>query len=133
MWGWILVISLLGFFAFYLTIQLGQIDRIVKVMDPAVFSSEQFSVLKSSLERSTDRLRTEILWMTGIGVMFILIGGMYTYNLVVKPLRKLVQFAEEGQTELPEIKTNNEIKQLMTVLIEKDDRPVLVPYNYSNN
>ena len=44
------------------------------------------------------------------------IGGLYTYNLVIRPLRKLVAYAETGEGELPEIKTNNEIKQLMTAI-----------------
>ena len=35
--------------------------------------------------------------------------------MVIRPLKKLVQFAEaQGTTELPEIKSNTEIKQLAT-------------------
>jgi nitrate/nitrite-specific signal transduction histidine kinase len=37
--------------------------------------------------------------------------------MIIKPLRKLVRFAEErGTTELPEVKSNTEIKQLATAL-----------------
>jgi hypothetical protein len=48
---------------------------------------------------------------------------IYTYNLVVRPLRKLVVFAETGQGELPEIKNNNEIKQLMTAIAGPPNQP----------
>ncbi|MFQ5444595.1 MAG: hypothetical protein ACE5EK_08255, partial [Nitrospinales bacterium] len=43
--------------------------------------------------------------------------GIYTFNLVVRPLRKLVAYVEgEQNSSLPEIKSNNEIKQLATAV-----------------
>ena len=37
--------------------------------------------------------------------------------MVIKPLKKLVRYAEEkGTTELPEIKSNTELKQLATAI-----------------
>jgi hypothetical protein len=65
---------------------------------------------------TTDRLSNEAMWIAILGGVFSLIGGIYTYNLVIRPLRKLVTYAETGEGELPEIKVNNEIKQLMTAI-----------------
>jgi len=45
------------------------------------------------------------------------IGGLYTISMIIRPLKKLVLFAEKrGQAELPEIKSNTEIKQLATAI-----------------
>ena len=64
-----------------------------------------------------------MIGMAVVGTIVSIIGGLYTISMVIRPLKKLVRFAEEnGKTELPEIKSNTEIIQLataITVLTEK--------------
>lgn len=115
MWGWILVISILGYFAFYLTIQLHQVMSILESIPPGL-TSEELAFIQTKLIKTIDRLETEILWLAVLGSIFAVIGGLYTYNLVVRPLRRLVQLAEGEPVDPPEIKTNNEIKQLLTAI-----------------
>jgi len=114
--GYIAVISILGYTAFYLNIQLGQLDRILSTLDRETLSNEQFDFVKSSLARNAAQLRNEIIWIAIFGSAFSLIGGGYTYNLVVRPLRKLVRYVEEGNEDPPQINTNNELKQLVTAI-----------------
>jgi len=116
MTGYLVVISILGYMAFYLHIQMGQIDRVVHEMKPASMTADEINVVKERLSMSTNRLSNEAKWIAILGIAFSLIGGIYTYNLVIRPLRKLVTYAETGEGELPEIKNNNEIKQLMTAI-----------------
>lgn len=120
MGGYLLVISILGYMAFYLTIQLGQIDRVIYEVKPEVMTAEQINTVKARLVVTTQRLSNEAKWIAILGGLFAVIGGIYTYNLVIRPLRKLVVYAETGEGDLPEIKNNNEIKQLMTAIT--DDR-----------
>lgn len=115
MWGWILVISILGYFAFYLTIQLDQVNMLLKSMPPGL-TGEEFTFVQNKLSNTITRLETEILWLAVLGSLFAIIGGVYTFNLVVRPLRKLVKLAEGEPVEPPEIKSNNEIKQLLTAI-----------------
>ena len=114
--GYIAVISILGYTAFYLNIQLGQIDRILSTLDRENLSQEQFDFVKSSLARNAARLKNETIWIAIFGCAFSLIAGGYTYNLVVRPLRKLVKYVEEGNEDPPQINTNNELKQLVTAI-----------------
>ncbi len=114
--GYIAVISILGYTAFYLNIQLGQVGRVLPTLDRDILTQEQFSFLKSTFERSLNQLQNEIVWLAILGSLFALIGGIYTYNMIVKPLRQLVRYVEEGKVEPPEIKSNNEIKQLITAI-----------------
>ncbi|QPJ61818.1 MAG: hypothetical protein G3M70_07970 [Candidatus Nitronauta litoralis] len=115
MWGWILVISILGYFAFYLTIQLEQVNLLLEKMPPGL-TGDEFTFIQSRLIKTINRLETEILWLAVLGSIFAVVGGLYTFNLVVRPLRKLVQLAEGEPVEPPEIKSNNEIKQLLTAI-----------------
>lgn len=114
--GYIAVISILGYTAFYLNIQLGQVGRVLPSLEHDILTQEQFSFLKSSFERSLHQLQSEIVWLAVLGSLFSLIGGIYTYNMVVRPLRQLVRYVEEGNDDPPEIKANNEIKQLITAI-----------------
>lgn len=114
--GYITVISILGYTAFYLNIQLGQIDRVLPTLERNILDPEQFTFLKTSFERSLHKLQNEIIWIAVLGSLFSIIGGFYTYSMIVKPLRQLVSHMEEGNVEPPEIKTNNEIKQLMSAI-----------------
>jgi len=116
MTGYLVVISILGYMAFYLHIQMGQIDRVVHEMKPASMTVDEINVIKERLSMTTNRLSNEAKWIAILGVAFSVIGGLYTYNLVIRPLRKLVTYTETGEGELPEIKVNNEIKQLMTAI-----------------
>jgi hypothetical protein len=118
MTGYLVVISILGYMAFYLSIQMGQIDRVIHQMQPASMTADEINVIKARLSMSTNRLSNESKWIAILGGLFAVIGGIYTYNLVIRPLRKLVTYAETGEGELPEIKVNNEIKQLMTAITE---------------
>ncbi len=116
MTGYLVVISILGYMAFYLSIQMGQIDRVIHQMQPASMTVDEINVVKARLSMTANRLSNEAKWIAILGGLFAIIGGIYTYNLVIRPLRKLVAYAETGEGELPEIKTNNEIKQLMTAI-----------------
>jgi len=123
MTGYLVVISILGYMAFYLSIQMGQADRVIHEMNPASMTAEEINVVKERLSMTVNRLSSDAKWIALLGVLFSLIGLIYTYNLVVRPLRKLVVFAETGQGELPEIKNNNEIKQLMTAIAGPPNPP----------
>ena len=119
MTGYIVVISCLGYAAFFLYIQLGQIERIVGTMDAKNLAPDQMELLKSRIIRSAGQLKDEMIGMSIVGSLVSVIGGFYTINMVIRPLKKLVQFAEaQGKTELPEIKSNTEIKQLATAITQ---------------
>ncbi|NIQ00150.1 MAG: hypothetical protein GWM98_06715 [Nitrospinaceae bacterium] len=116
MTGYLVVISILGYMAFYLSIQMGQIDRLIHEARLEAMTPEQIETIKDRLTLTTRRLSNEAKWIAILGGLFSIIGGVYTYNLVVRPLRKLVTYVETGEGDLPEIKNNNEIKQLMTAI-----------------
>ena len=123
MTGYIVVISCLGYAAFFLYVQLGQVERIVSTMNTETLQPDQLTLLKDRVIRSAGQLKNEMIGMAIVGSIVSIIGGLYTISMVIRPLKKLVRFAEEnGTTELPEIKSNTEIKQLataITVLTEK--------------
>ena len=117
MTGYIVVISCLGYAAFFLYVQLGQVERIVGTMNTETLEPKQLELLKDRVTRSAAQLKNEMLGMAVFGTIICLIGGLYTITMVIRPLKKLVQFAEEdGRTELPEIKSNTELKQLATAI-----------------
>ena len=123
MTGYIVVISCLGYAAFFLYVQLGQVERIVATMNTDILQPDQLELLKDRVMRSAGQLKNEMIGMAVLGSIISIIGGLYTIKMVIRPLKKLVRFAEgNGKTELPEIKSNTEIKQLataITVLTEK--------------
>ena len=117
MTGYIVVISCLGYAAFFLYVQLGQVERIVGTMNTETLEPKQLELLKDRVTRSAGQLKNEMLGMALFGTIICVIGGLYTITMVIRPLKKLVQFAEEdGRTELPEIKSNTELKQLATAI-----------------
>ena len=118
MTGHIVTISCLGYMAFFLFIQLGQVTRIVDTIDPNHMTTEQVNLLKERVSRSVGQWQNEMIGLAIIGSIVSIIGGIYTINMVIRPLNKLVNFAiKEGQTEpLPEFKSNTEIKQLATAI-----------------
>ena len=126
MTGYIVVISCLGYAAFFLYVQLGQVERIVSTMNTETLQPDQLELLKERIARSAVQLKNEMIGMAVVGTIVSIIGGLYTISMVIRPLKKLVRFAEEnGKTELPEMKSNTEIKQLataITVLTEKLNR-----------
>ena len=126
MTGYIVVISCLGYAAFFLYVQLGQVERIVATMNTETLQPDQLTLLKDRVIRSAGQLKNEMIGMAIVGSIVSIIGGLYTISMVIRPLKKLVRFAEEnGKTELPEIKSNTEIKQLataITALTEKLNR-----------
>jgi len=117
MTGHIVTISCLGYMAFFLFIQLGQVTRIIDTIDPNM-TTEQVNLLKERVSRSVGQWQNEMIGLAIIGSIVSIIGGIYTINMVIRPLNKLVNFAiKEGQTEpLPEFKSNTEIKQLATAI-----------------
>ena len=123
MTGYIVVSSSLGYAAFFLYVQLGQVERIVSTMNIETLQPDQLELLKERIARSAGQLKNEMIGMAIVGTIVCIIGGLYTISMVIRPLKELVRFAEEnGNTELPEIKSNTEIKQLataITVLTEK--------------
>ena len=111
MTGYIVVISCLGYAAFFLYVQLGQVERIVATMNTDILQPDQLELLKDRVMRSAGQLKNEMIGMAVLGSIISIIGGLYTIKMVIRPLKKLVRFAEEnGKTELPEIKSNTEIK-----------------------
>jgi hypothetical protein len=117
MTGYIVVISCLGYAAFFLFVQLGQVERIVGTMNTQTLTPDQMELLKDRIIRSAGQLKSEMIGMAIVGSLVSIIGGLYTISMVIKPLKKLVRYAEErGTTELPEIKSNTEIKQLATAI-----------------
>ncbi len=118
MTGHIVTISCLGYMAFFLHIQLGQVSRIVDTINVESMTAEQVNLLKGRVTRSVEQWQSEMLGLAILGSIVSIIGGIYTINMVIRPLNKLVNFADkEGQTEpLPEFKSNNEIKQLATAI-----------------
>ncbi len=118
MTGHIVTISCLGYMAFFLYIQLSQVDRIVGTFNTEVMTTEQANLLKERVSRSVSQWQNEMVGLAIIGSIVSIIGGIYTINMVVRPLKKLVDYANnEGlTTPLPEFKTNTEIKQLATAL-----------------
>ena len=117
MTGYIVVISCLGYAAFFLYVQLGQVERIVGTMNTETLEPKQLELLKDRVTRSAAQLKNEMLGMAVFGTIICVIGGLYTITMVIRPLKKLVQFAEEdGITELPEIKSNTELKQLAAAI-----------------
>lgn len=120
MTGYIVTISCLGYAAFYIFIQMGQLERIVNAINIETQTPEQIQLLKNRMTRSTGQLKNEIVGLSILGSLISLIGGIYTINMVIRPLRKLVEYTEtNGGTTLPEFKTNTEIKQLATAITEK--------------
>jgi len=120
MTGYIVVISCLGYAAFYIFIQMVQVERIIATIDVQTQTPEQVQLLTDRMTRTTGQLRNEIVGLAIFGSVICLIGGGYTINMVVRPLRRLVEFTESnGKTPLPEFKTNTELKQLATALSEK--------------
>lgn len=123
MTGYFITVSCMGYMAFYIFIQLAQMDRIIFAMDHDVFTAEQFDLLKNRVLRASGQLRGEIIGLAVVGGIVAVIGGIYTYNLVVRPLEKLIEYARNGgSSSLPEIKPNNEIKQLATALAHLTSR-----------
>ena len=117
MTGYIVVISCLGYAAFFLFVQLGQVERIVGTMNTQTLTPDQMELLKDRIIRSAGQLKSEMIGMAIVGSLISIIGGLYTISMVIKPLKKLVRYAEErGTTELPEIKSNTELKQLATAI-----------------
>jgi len=118
--GHIVTISCLGYAAFYIFIQMGQLERIVNTINIQTQTPEQVQLLKNRMTRSTGQLRNEIVGLAILGSLISIIGGIYTINMVVRPLRKIIEYTEKnGTTTLPEFKTNNEIKQLATAITER--------------
>ena len=117
MTGYIVVISCLGYAAFFLYVQLGQVERIVETMNTQTLTPDQMELLKDRIVRSARQLKSEMVGMAIFGSLISIIGGLYTISMVIKPQKKLVRYAEEkGTTELPEIKSNTELKQLATAI-----------------
>jgi len=118
MTGHIVTISCLGYMAFFLFIQLGQVTRIVNTIDADNMSTEQINLLKERVTRSVGQWQNEMVGLAIFGSIVSIIGGIYTINMVIRPLNKLIKFAEkEGSAEpLPEFKSNTEIKQLATAI-----------------
>ena len=118
MTGHIVTISCLGYMAFFLHIQLGQVTRIVDTIDTKAMTIEQVDLLKGRVKRSIGQWQNEMVGLAIIGSIVSIIGGIYTINMIIRPLKKLVDFADkEGNVApLPEFKSNTEIKQLATAI-----------------
>ena len=118
MTGHIVTISCLGYMAFFLFIQLGQVTRIVNTIDANNMSTEQINLIKERVTKSVGQWQNEMIGLAIFGSIVSIIGGIYTINMVIRPLNKLIKFTDkEGKAEpLPEFKSNTEIKQLATAI-----------------
>jgi len=96
MTGYIVTISCLGYAAFYIFIQMGQLERIVNAINIETQTPEQVQLLKNRMIRSTGQLKNEIVGLSILGSLISLIGGIYTINMVIRPLRKLVEYTEKN-------------------------------------
>tara|TARA_B100000686_G_C16773316_1_gene966682 strand:+ start:1684 stop:2136 length:453 start_codon:yes stop_codon:yes gene_type:complete len=123
MTGYLVAITCMGYIAFYLYIQLGQMDRITEVLNVSVMTDEQFSLVKDRMLKATHQMRKEVMWLVIVGNLVSIVGAVYMFNLVVRPLRQLVKHIEEGTTP-PEIKSNNEIKQLLSAINRQTENSV---------
>ena len=85
--GYIVVISCLGYAAFFLYIQLGQIERIVGTMDTKNLAPDQMELLKSRVVRSASQLKNEMIGMAIVGSLVSVIGGFYTVSMIIRPLK----------------------------------------------
>jgi signal transduction histidine kinase len=86
-------------------------------MNTQTLAPDQMELLKDRIVRSAIQLKNEMIGMAIVGALVCLIGGLYTISMIIKPLKKLVRYAEEGgTTELPEFKSNTELKQLATAI-----------------
>ena len=135
MTGHIVTISCLGYMAFFLFIQLGQVTRIVNTIDANNMSTEQINLLKERVTRSVGQWQKEMIGLAIFGSIVSIIGGIYTINMVIRPLNKLVNFAiKEGRTEpLPEFKSNTEIKQLATAITALIDKLNKTTQDFKND
>ena len=134
MTGHIVTISCLGYMAFFLFIQLGQVTRIIDTIDPNM-TTEQVNLLKERVSRSVGQWQSEMIGLAIIGSIVSIIGGIYTINMVIRPLNKLVNFAiKEGRPEpLPEFKSNTEIKQLATAITALNAKLNETPQNSNDD
>ena len=115
MTGYLIAITCMGYIAFYLYVQLGQMDRVTEVLNVDAMTSEQFKLFKGRMLKATRQIRREVLGLTLVGAIVSIIGAVYIFNLVIRPLRQLIRHVEEG-TSPPKVKSNNEIKQLLTAI-----------------
>ena len=76
MTGYLVAISCMGYMAFYLYIQLGQVERIVSAMNRDTLSTEQFELLKSRVMRSVNQLSDEMIVLKIIGSIVSIIGAI---------------------------------------------------------
>ncbi|HCG73166.1 MAG TPA: hypothetical protein DE038_07675, partial [Nitrospina sp.] len=67
MTGYIVVISCLGYAAFFLYVQLGQVERIVGTMNTETLEPKQLELLKDRVKRSASQLKNEMLGMAVFG------------------------------------------------------------------
>ena len=74
MTGYIVAISCMGYMAFYLSIQLGQMDRVTKAMKVERLSVEQFELLKNRLLKATHQIRNEVIGLAIFGSLISIIG-----------------------------------------------------------
>ena len=95
MTGYIVVISCLGYAAFFLYVQLGQVERIVATMNTETMQPDQLKLLKDRGVRSANQLKNEMRGLAIFGGIICVIGGLYTISMVIRPLKILLQFAEE--------------------------------------
>jgi hypothetical protein len=119
MTGYIVAISCMGYMAFYLFIQLGQIEKIIGTMNLDAMNAQELGVLKTRVAGSLSRIGTEMLWITAIGGAVCVIAMGYTYNMIIRPLNRMIVYTEtRGKNPLPEFKSNHELKQLATAIVD---------------
>ena len=87
MTGYIVVISCLGYAAFFLYVQLGQVERIVSTMNIETLKPDQLELLKERIARSAIQLKNEMIGMAVVGTIVSIIGGLYTISMVIRPLK----------------------------------------------
>ena len=65
-------------------------------MNTDILQPDQLELLKDRVMRSAGQLKNEMIGMAVLGSIISIIGGLYTIKMVIRPLKKLVRFAEEN-------------------------------------
>ena len=90
MTGYIVVISCLGYAAFFLYVQLGQVERIVATMNTETMQPDQLKLLKDRVVRSANQLKNEMIGMAIFGSIICVIGGPVSYTHLTLPTKRIV-------------------------------------------
>ena len=94
MTGYFVAVSCMGYMAFYIYVQLSQMDRIIVAMNSESMTMEQLGLLQSRVLGATGQLREEVIVLAIIGTVVCIIGGLYIFNINLKSAPRRRKFFE---------------------------------------